>query len=97
MAAMMLLVCTDTSLASESLVPLDTTSSSGLESAGSSQRAVPDAPGAASSSPALAAASPAAAQIPVYTVGSDDEEDLTVVSSEGEAREAQVHFFLLFV
>lgn len=87
----------------ESEIPLDSSSSSGLETTGSSQGAlagtqvVGSVTAAATGSPAqevTSAVDPAAAgeldDAPVYTLGSDDEEDLTVVSSVDQAKEAQV-------
>ncbi len=86
----------------DSVVPLDTSSSSGLETTGSSQGAVGGSgvvgsvTRAGADSPAqeaTSAADPAAVEvddIPLYTLGSDDEDDLTVVSSKDQARDAQV-------
>lgn len=96
-----------TSLVSDSVVPLDSSSSSGLDTAGSSQgalggthalgsvtRAAADSPAQEATSARDVAAAPAdgeADDIPMYTLGSDDEDDLAVVSSVEQAREAQVN------
>ncbi len=95
-----------TSLVSDSVVPLDSSSSSGLDTAGSSQgalagtqalgsvtRAAADSPAQEATSARDAAAAPAAGEaddVPMYTLGSDDEDDLAVVSNVEQAREAQV-------
>jgi len=95
-----------TSLVSESVVPLDSSSSSGLDTAGSSQgalagtqalgsvtRAAADSPAQEATSARDVATAPAdgeADDIPMYTLGSDDEDDLAVVSNVEQAREAQV-------
>ena len=95
-----------TSLVSDSVVPLDSSSSSGLDTAGSSHRALAGTQAlgsvtrAAADSPAqeatsardVAAASAAeeANDVPMYTLGSDDVDDLAVVSNVEQAREAQV-------
>ncbi|DBA82124.1 TPA: hypothetical protein ACH3X1_007113 [Trebouxia sp. C0004] len=94
-----------TSLVSDSVAPLDSSSSSGLDTAGSSQgaltgtqalgsvtRAVADSPAQEAASARDVAAAPAAEEavdIPMYTLGSDDEDDLAVVSNVEQAREAQ--------
>ena len=92
-----------TSSLPESVVPLDSSSSSGLDTTGSSQGALAgtqvlgSVTTAATDSPAQEVTSavdkPAAGEsddTPVYTLGSDDEDDLTVVSSVDQAKEAQV-------
>ncbi len=95
-----------TSLVPDSVVPLDSSSSSGLDTAGSSQgalagtqalgsvtRAAADSPAQEATSARDVAAAPAGAEaddIPMYTLGSDDEDDLAVVSNVEQAREAQV-------
>jgi len=95
-----------TSLVSDSVVPLDSSSSSGLDTAGSSQgalagtqalgsvtRAAADSPAQEATSARDVAAAPAAGEaddVPMYTLGSDDEDDLAVVSNVEQAREAQV-------
>lgn len=92
-----------TSLVSDSVVPLDSSSSSGLDTAGSSHRALAgtqalgsvtraaaDSPAQEATSARDVAAAEEADDVPMYTLGSDDEDDLAVVSNVEQAREAQV-------
>lgn len=95
-----------TSLVSDSVIPLDSSSSSGLDTTGSSQAALAGTQAlgsvtrAAADSPAqeatsardvpVALAGAEAVDIPMYSLGSDDEDDLAVVSNVEQAREAQV-------
>jgi len=88
------------------VAPLDSSSSSGLDTAGSSQgalagtqalgsvtREAADSPAQEATSARDLAAAPAAEEaddIPMYTLGSDDEDDLAVVSNVEQARESQV-------
>lgn len=94
-----------TSLVSDSVVPVASSSSSGLDTAGSSQgalagtqalgsvtRAAADSPAQEATSARDVAAAPAGTQgvdMTMYALGSDDEDDLAVVSNVEQAREAQ--------
>ena len=96
-----------TSLVSDSVVPVASSSSSGLDTAGSSQgalagtqalgsvtRAAADSPAQEATSARDVAAAPAGTQgvdMTMYALGSDDEDDLAVVSNVEQAREAQVN------